>query len=246
MSLTFDIPHQADLVIASDIHIREANDERSLALQQLIRACTQNEVGTFVLNGDIFDFFFGGTDYFRQKHHDLFAALETLAKSGCEVIVIEGNHEFDLTKLKTTSIQYVDSYGLLIKTRQGLQVKIVHGDLMHHDPAYQIFRRVVRSRALSLVAASISQRLLDLATLWFASLSRKKDRYRTLHHESILSNALNILNESSANHMVFGHFHHPYEHKVDDERMIYSVDSWDKPSCLVFTDNHVKRVFASA
>lgn len=243
MPAKIEIPSNCELVIASDVHIREPWDASSRALIALLDAALVAKPKALVLNGDIFDFFFGWGSYFRQKHREIFDRMERLAKTGTEVWFVEGNHEFGMQKMAVKGMRVVDSFGDILTTASGTRVLIVHGDLMRHDPAYLTFRAVARSTFLSVVASCIPQRWLDAWTLWFATTSRKKDRYRTLNHESILANAEKTLRTSGADHLVFGHFHHPYDHTTADGKRILSVDSWMKPSFLVFDAGRFVRCY---
>lgn len=123
-----------DLVVASDVHIKTAGDERDLALQDLVDAATATDCRSFVLNGDIFDFFFGWSRYFNRKYDGLFSRLETLAASGCQVWFVESNHEFGMERMTTKGVRFIDGFGDVLTLRNAHRVLIVHGDLMRHDP----------------------------------------------------------------------------------------------------------------
>lgn len=242
--MSFSLPSDCELIVASDVHIQTAGDERDLALQNLVTAAMQAKAKAFVLNGDIFDFFFGWSSYFNKKYAGLFSKLEALAASGCKVWFVEGNHEFGVDRMKTKGVRFIDGFGDVMTLASGTKVLIVHGDLMKHDPNYLAFRSVVRSRWFQTIAYLVPQFLLDLFTKWFAQTSRKKDKYRTLHHEKILATAKERLKDAGADAMVFGHFHHPYDERDEKGRIIMSVDSWDKPSCLVFSHGTWQRICA--
>ena len=98
---TFKLPENLALIVASDVHIRTEHDERYHLLCQLVESAKKTGAKSLVLNGDIFDFFFGWGHYFRQKYSRLLAALDELAKTGAEVWFVEGNHEFGLDGLNS-------------------------------------------------------------------------------------------------------------------------------------------------
>ncbi len=240
-----ELPAGASLVVASDVHIRSAEDERYELLCELIECSRQQGVKTFVLNGDIFDFFFGWGSYFSQKYGRLFAGLDALSGSGCDVWFVAGNHEFGMEPLaRRFRFSIVPSEGRLWLGPDGRRVMITHGDLLRPDPWYDAFRAVVRSPLANVLAWIFPQRLLDRLTLWFATTSRKKDKYRVLNHEKIKTAAAAKLQENAADDIVFGHFHHPYDEDLGGGRRMLSVSSWDQPSCLVRgTDGQFRRVF---
>lgn len=239
----FSLPADCDLVVASDVHIKTSCDERDLALQNLVDAAAVARCKAFVLNGDIFDFFFGWSRYFNKKYDGLFSRLEKLAATGCQVWFVEGNHEFGMERMTTKGVRFIDGFGDVLTLKSGHKVLIVHGDLMRHDPKYLAFRSVVRSKWFNTLAYLFPQILLDKFTLWFAQTSRKKDKYRTLHHDRIIASATQRLDSSRADAMVFGHFHHPYDETTPESKKILSVDSWDKPNCLMFHEGIWTRVY---
>jgi UDP-2,3-diacylglucosamine hydrolase len=238
----FQLPNKPELVVASDIHIQSPADERAKLLIQLLKEVKRVNAEALVLNGDIFDFFFGWGNYFKEKYADIFLSLEDLAAAGTKVVFIEGNHEFGLDKMAPNGVEYSDGFGKVITTSSKTTILIAHGDLMKHDPYYFTFRAIVRSWLFSSLAFVFPQKVLDQLTSSFAKISRKKDAYRTLKHEQILLCAQDTLNQHSSDHMIFGHFHHPYDHVTKNGGRILSVDSWDYPSCLVFSSGQFLRV----
>ena len=240
----FYLPKEPQLVVASDVHVRTENDDRYKLLCQLVDEAKRVGAKTLVLNGDIFDFFFGWGRYFRLKYSRLLNSLDELAKSGTTVWFVVGNHEFGLEALERHhKFSVIPSEGRVWKGAGGISVLIAHGDLLRPDFWYNLFRAVVRSPVVNVLAWAFPQGLLDLFTLWFASTSRKKDKYRVLNHRKIIDSALMRLKDSGADMIIFGHFHHPYDESKDDGTRFLSVTSWDKPSCLVVgADGNIERV----
>jgi UDP-2,3-diacylglucosamine hydrolase len=231
---TFQLPENPALIVASDIHIRTEHDERYIMLCKLVETAQIVGAKSFVLNGDIFDFFFGWGQYFRKKYSRLLSALDDLSKSGAQVWFVEGNHEFGLAALNLHhGFEVVPSEGRVWIGPQGHRILIAHGDLLRPDFKYELFRNVMRSRLINILALAFPQRLLDRLTLWFATTSRKKDKYRVLNHDRITEFARRRLSEFKADSIIFGHFHHPYDEDLGEGRRLLSVASWDQPSCLV-------------
>ena len=239
----FQFTETYDLVLASDVHIREMTAAHALKFIALLDAAIATPPKAFVLNGDIFDFFFGWSDHFRTKYREIFSRLETLAGLGSIVWFIEGNHEFGLEKMPKTKVRYLDSFGGILEIGQDQKVLIAHGDLMKNDPWYRAFRFLVRSQLACWLAIIFPQKIFDRWTEWFAKTSRKKDKYRTLNHQSILANAGNFLAAANAKHLVFGHFHHPYDEHSANGGRIMSVESWLKPNILVLRDGRFQRIY---
>lgn len=243
----FKLPQNPALVVVSDVHVRTQDDERYFQLCQLVDEALRVKAKSLVLNGDIFDFFFGWGGYFRGKYRRLLQGLDKLAESGAVVWFVSGNHEFGLEALsRHHKFEVVPSEGKVWTGGRGEEILISHGDLLRFDPWYDLYRRCIRSRVVNVLAVVFPQKWLDSLTLWFARTSRKKDRYRTLNHGKIIESASNKLNESSARTIIIGHFHHPYDEQLGDGKRLVSVDSWDQPSCLAVSDDgKIARIFPS-
>ena len=241
----FKLPQNPALVVVSDVHIKTEDDERYLQLCQLVDEASRVSAGSLVLNGDIFDFFFGWGGYFRGKYGRLLRGLDKLVDSGAVVWFVSGNHEFGLEALsRHHKFEVVPSEGKVWNGRNGEKILISHGDLLRFDPWYDLYRRFIRSHFVSVLAVIFPQKLLDLLTLWFARTSRKKDRYRTLNHGKIIESASNKLNESLASTIIIGHFNHPNDEQLGNGKRLLSVNSWDQPSCLAVSDNgRIERIF---
>ena len=157
-----------------------------------------------------------------------------------EAHMAESNHEFGLEALsRHHKFEVVGSEGKVWMGPGGSQILITHGDLLRFDPWYNLYRTLIRSTTVNYLAAIFPQFLLDRLTLWFATTSRKKDKYRALNHKKIIESATSRLDESTAKTIIFGHFHHPYDEDLGAGRRLVSVSSWDQPSCLILREDGV-------
>lgn len=232
--LTFKLPPKSALVVASDVHVRDAKDDRYELLCQLIEEATRTKAQALVLNGDIFEFFFGWHSYFRNKYSRLLFLLDKLASNGSQVWFVEGNHEYGLDGLsRHFRFQVVPSDGGIIMSPDGKRILVAHGDLLSPDFNYRVFRRVMRSQFVNCLAFIFPQNILDKLTLWLARTSRSKDKYRVLKHDKIRLMAASKMREQCADVIIFGHFHHPYDDRLPESGHLISVTSWDQPSCIV-------------
>lgn len=235
----------APFVLASDVHIQDLTDSRSQLLLDAFERLAP-EVEALVLNGDIFDFCFGESSYFRRKFRPFGAALENLVTRGIRVYFIEGNHEFHLERIGWDGVQIVQSRDFIVTLESGHRIKLMHGDLLLDEPIYRAFRATLKSQFARRTAALVPGKLLDAYSSRHAKFSRAQDRYRTLNHDKILSAFTNWLTLDECHHGVIGHFHVPYAEKhADGKRMMLSVDCWDKPNLLLFADGDFSRVYLS-
>lgn len=226
----------AELVLASDLHVREPLDVRARLLLDLIDRI-DGRTACFVLNGDVFDFCYGGGRYFRRKYEDIGAALERLAARGTRVVFVEGNHEFHMREAGWRNVEIVVDRDLLVTLPSGVRIKITHGDLLSGDPLYAAFRALVKSRFARACANLIPGAWLDAYAMRHATISRSRDRYRTLDHARVLGHFARWLAEGApAEHGIIGHYHVPYAEPRAGGGLLLSVESWDRPSILVYRE----------
>ena len=229
-------PVEADMVVVSDVHLREAGDDRARMLSRLIQQVTAGNVGHLWLLGDIFDFCLGSTEYFRKKFAPLVSLLEAAARSGTQVTFFEGNHEFDLHALGWDQVHVVREGDKSIVLDDGTVISGAHGDLVFAPRSYLWFRNLLKSRLILGIARLVPSVWLDAYALGHAKVSRAADTYRHLDHDALLVAMENWARESESDHVVFGHFHVPYAEprKSPDASAgrLVSVESWAKPNAL--------------
>lgn len=235
----------AEVVIASDIHLTNMESPRGQLLMKLLD-CVSNRLEFLVLNGDIFDFCFGKKTYFQKKFARLGESLSQLASRGVQVVFVEGNHEFSLPDLGWKGIEFVGELSKTIQTKSGNKIAITHGDLLLDDPRYQRFRRFIKSKKIIDLAGKLPGRWLDVYALKHAKISRSQDEYRHLDHVKIVEAAFKWLSLTEASTGVFGHFHNPYSEMIatqGSELRVFCVESWDKPNILVMKGGKFFRAY---
>lgn len=235
-------PLAAELVVVSDIHLGHCADERGQYLLNTIHQLVKSDVRTFVMLGDIFDFTLGSSGYYRRKFAPIGAALTRLAASGTRVLFFEGNHEFNMPRFGWDGVEIIEEGDRLIELGDGTRVLMTHGDMLYPSKVYAAFRHVVKSRLVKEVASLFPGTFLDKMTLKSAQISRAQDDSRTMNHRGLLETANRWLAGSDAQHGIFGHFHVPYaEPREDAKGKILSLDCWDKPNLLIYTEKEFWR-----
>lgn len=233
------------LILCSDLHIRSADDLRCQLLLDILERINPEKTRYFVLNGDIFDFCFGPSNYFRHKFSALGKALERLAERGVRVILVEGNHEFHLHEIGWRGVEFFSddrNQPLILSLDEQRQVAITHGDLIKKDRLYFTFRKVVKSSLVKWLVRLLPGHWLDLYALKHAQLSRKADHYRQLDHKGLMAATIRWLEKIPANTLIFGHFHTPYA-EVIKQKSVLSVESWDRPNLLIYREHEFQRVY---
>lgn len=236
----------SELVVVSDIHLRHLDDRRGELLLDLLGRLDA-KVECLVLNGDIFDFCFGAGAFFQRKFSRLGRRLSALANRGTRVVFIEGNHEYHLAAVGWHGVEIMTSGATTVALKSGVRIFIAHGDLLTRDPWYAAFRTVTKSKLAQFGARCVPGPWLDAYALRHAVLSRRRDRYRSLDHERILSALEHEVVAAGADHGIIGHFHVPYaERRQGGNGLLLCVDSWDKPNVLAYESEPGRPKFARA
>ena len=96
-----------------------------------------------VIVGDLFEFWYEYNDYVNRNHFELFFALRELVRSGCEVHILRGNHDFAYGDFFPKSVG-VQVHRSLVLEIQGKKVYFHHGDgVAKSDRGYRFLRRVL-------------------------------------------------------------------------------------------------------
>jgi UDP-2,3-diacylglucosamine hydrolase len=238
---------RAPLVLASDLHIKDFDSERGRLLLDCLKRIEATEY--FVLNGDVFDFCFGGIEYYRNKFKPLALALNELKERGSKVLYLEGNHEFNLNGLGWANVQIITErdFLLTLPSCKNRRILISHGDLLSGDFWYKIYRGMVKSKLASFCANIIPGQMLDRLCLRHAEGSRARDSTRALDHKRLLQQTNEWLDTGNCDDGIIGHYHVPYaEPRVGTEGLLLSVDCWDRPNFLIFDGESYKRAFPIA
>lgn len=223
------------LVVVSDIHLIDPAADRAQLLQQTIARLVPGKVSYFILLGDIFDFCFGASDYFRQKYALLGESLSRLAQGGTQVIFLQGNHEFALAELKWPGVEFVTCREKIIALENGVRLALTHGDRLGAPWHYHLYVRLTRAWLFKHCAKLLPQAQLDRFSLGLSQRSRAQDPYRKLNHRRILDNIEGWLAQTGCHHGIVGHFHVPYDmQRRHGQGRILCLPSWDQPNFLSF------------
>lgn len=237
-------PSPAELLVVSDIHIRQPHDQRAVALLSLIEALKTNPPRYFVLLGDIFDFYFGRQRFFVERFRAIFEALEALAERGSSVLFCEGNHEFGMIPGSLGRIRLIQDsrFHLDLGTHPTYRrVVLTHGDLLNADFAYRVFRRVIKSPLTQQVAAKIvPARALNRYALTHSKVSRHLEK--PAPHKQILSAAEELRRSSQADLCIFGHFHQAYTEPNATRPNLLCMPCWPEyPNALALNSQGQER-----
>lgn len=225
---------QDSLVIVSDIHLAEESDNRSRLLLDLIKRIDTDQVKYFVLLGDIFDFCFGASRFFKNKFRGIGDALSNLARAGVKVLYLQGNHEFSIQELGWEGVEFVTKKDYILSLNEGTTIGFSHGDRIGSPWHYKIYLAITRSYWFRCAGLLCPQSFLDKLCLAISKRSRLNSSGKKIPHQKILSHMELWLDQINAEHGVVGHFHVPYQSNHPSKGKILGLCSWDQPNVLAF------------
>lgn len=235
------MPITDPVVIVSDIHLVEEDDEHGKKLQTLIARLDRQAVRHFVLLGDIFDFCFGTSRYFHRKYGRIGQALNALAADGVEVTYLQGNHEFSLKDLPWTGVNLCEDRSTIIRLGE-TAIALTHGDVLGAPWHYHCYRWITRTRLFKAGGMMVPATLLDRLALGISRKSRQRGYSKKLDHRRIIAKIRDWYRSTGCPYGVVGHFHVPY-HLREEQGLIMGLESWDKPNYLAFRDGSFIRVY---
>jgi UDP-2,3-diacylglucosamine hydrolase len=234
------------LIYISDVHLKHVDDERSLLLLDCLSRLESNELEVVVLGGDIFDFCFGASRYFRDKFQPFQLVLEALVRRGTRVIFLQGNHEFSIGELGWAGVEFITSHHTTLTLTCGTKFGLSHGDRFLADWSYRAYLALTRSWPWKWGAKLVPAKALDDFALKCSGYSRDRGEYRNLNFQKVVTVANEWIANIDVDHGIFGHFHFPFCSDLNTGRgKLVSVESWQRPNLLIYRDESFFRVYPS-
>jgi UDP-2,3-diacylglucosamine hydrolase len=132
-------------IFIADSHFNTQRDILFQFLNRIIKG--EIVVNQLFLMGDIFDFLSEEIEYFKKINSKIISLIHKISSFDIEVIYIEGNHDFNLSKIfSTITVIKRDNQPYKIKNRFGF-ILLSHGDIFI-SPFYNIFTKIIRNSYL--------------------------------------------------------------------------------------------------
>ena len=188
-----------------------------------------------VIVGDLFEFWYEYNDYVCRNHFDLFFALRELVKSGCEVHLLQGNHDFAYGDFFPKSMG-VQAHKDLVLEIQGKQVYFRHGDgVAKSDFGYRLFRRVLDFPLNRWLFKQIHPDWGMALARFVGRNSRKVGETRVIKMEEYLHWANRMLKSHGCDYCVLGHHHISGVWNVENG-IVASAGEWIKKLTYIQMD----------
>ncbi|OWV13397.1 UDP-2,3-diacylglucosamine diphosphatase [Fibrobacter sp. UWB5] len=160
-----------------------------------------------VIVGDLFEFWYEYNDYVCRNHMDLFFAMRELVKSGCEVHLLQGNHDFAYGDFFPKSLGVLTHKELKLDI-QGKKVYFRHGDgVAKSDFGYRLFRRVLDFPLNRFLFRQLHPDWGMALARFVGRNSRKVGESRIIKMEEYLHWANRMLEKTGCSYCILGHHH---------------------------------------
>jgi len=180
--------------------------DREKALVRFIESI-KGKSSHLVVVGDLFEFWYEYNDYVCRNHFDLFFAMRELVKSGCEVHLLQGNHDFAYGDFFPESLG-VQTHKELVLEIQGKRVYFRHGDgVAKSDFGYRLFRRVLDFPLNRFLFRQIHPDWGMALARFVGRNSRKVGESRVIKMEEYLQWANRMLQKTGSSYCILGHHH---------------------------------------
>ena len=202
----------------------------------------ENEAGSLVINGDLFDFWFEWNTVIPRRSFRALAALAELHDAGLEILWVAGNHDCWGGEILREDVGVDYSIGPWEGDIAGWKTRIEHGDGLRdkEDRGYRMIRPIMRNRAaikaFSWLHPDWATRLA-LGSSTASRVHRARDEGRGLRAYA----EKELKREKSLDLLVYGHSHVAALEQIDGAGIFANAGSWlDAPTYLRVTDEAVE------
>jgi len=137
------------LIAVSDLHLAPGETELQSCFVRFLEFI-KPEAESVIINGDLFNFWFGYRDVVPYCYVPTLSKLLDLADSGVTFKYLHGNHDFNLGPFFERVLPAMVFTHSLQMDYLGTKVHVEHGDLLDpEDIGYRFLRKVVRSRPIA-------------------------------------------------------------------------------------------------
>jgi UDP-2,3-diacylglucosamine hydrolase len=216
-------------IFLADAHLKEPTDPNYALLLRFL-ASLEGDTETLFIMGDLFDFWLGFPSRPFPQYDDVLEALERLARSGCRIVYLEGNHDFHLGTLFSRRLGAEIHPGPVVMTVQGRRLFLCHGDQINRaDYGYRLLRLLLHNRltaaAINVVppplALKIKGRLQRTSQAGYRAKSERWD------YRGIIRSFARFVRRKGCEGLVTGHFHLAYREELEGTPFtILSLGDW--------------------
>lgn len=228
-------------LIVADVHLKvsESGATTRVAFTRFLRSIDPAEVGRIVILGDLFDFWFEYKQSIFSGYFEVLAALHELERSGVELHLICGNHDFWAGRFLHDHLHmtiHPDGYSFELGESR---VLCVHGDGINPgDWPYRIYKKFARNRFMigtfRLIHPDWAMKIAQGVSHGSRSLLAPDDPADSGEVRALRRFAETELAKGEHNVIVCGHSHYPEETELPGGLYINTGDWMQKRTYLTW------------
>jgi UDP-2,3-diacylglucosamine hydrolase len=213
------VPLNIPAYFLSDVHLGEGSPAEESAKHEKLFAFlseVESKGKSFVLVGDIFDFWYEWHSVIPKQHFDLLCHLRRLSDAGVALHYLPGNHDFRLTGFLEKELGIV-VYRSEAEFQIGEQrIYVYHGDgIVARDTGYRLLKRVMRNSVVQRLFRWLHPDLAMALARVTSRSSRTTNPYRASDEADYEAFAKHQLAHGFQG-VVMGHSHHPRQVEFPD------------------------------
>lgn len=222
------------ILALSDLHLGEPlTDERYPLFLKVLDKFIMSDIQELLLMGDIFDILIGNKKFWRNIHPEFFKKLEEALLKNKKITWVQGNHDFQLSRLLTPmGVHWIENHEVII--REGLKISVSHGDLADEkNKLHPLWRAFLNSQFMSLfiklIPESIGERKIYPLTLKLSKASRRVSQnkeFREIAKETFRKHARKLQGLHNADLVILGHSHISDEVSLNESSRYLNLGSW--------------------
>jgi UDP-2,3-diacylglucosamine hydrolase len=220
----------ADWLFIADAHLREGDLEGQGRIIRFLER-EKRDLGTLVILGDLFEFWFGFEPFAFEGYKPLLDMLKKLVTQGVRIRYMEGNHDFGLGSYFEDTMRAQIVANDSVVELDGRRVYMAHGDLVNReDRFYRIFRCMLRNTLTYWMIRRAGPRASKRVAAFLSSLSTgRRLRERSEKIERIFQKFAMEKMRAGFDIVILAHNHLPQRcsFRIDGkEAYYYNVGDW--------------------
>jgi len=221
-----------DWIFVGDAHFARGDKGRREHFSRFIQK-NRSTLGTLVIMGDFFDFWFGfrNLSSLKREYSDILDLLEDLRAAGVKVIYLEGNHDFSLGSYMSGRLG-IEVYAHRAEIElDGRRIYLAHGDRILPTLDHWILTLLLRNRFTYQMISLLGPRLvMTIAQRWSAG-SRGRNMERSPEVIARLRSFAQRKLKKGLDAVILAHTHLPEAITIKEqgrEGNYFNVGNWIK------------------
>lgn len=238
-----EAPRRTKVIFVSDVHLDpEHRPEIYDLFIQFLQGMAREARALYIL-GDLFDSWWIGDEYDRQRYPEVLTALRELTDSGVSTYALPGNRDFLLGELFTsdTGVSVLNEPCIIRVFRE--PILVAHGDVYcTDDHHYQRLRKLTHNSTIRWIweRMPIEWKIRIGNSIRGASAEAVKHKPDDIMDVNAVA-IEDAIRRSYVMKMVHGHTHRPGEHtwKIDGHNVYrYVLGDWYEQGSMLVADEN--------